>query len=305
MDDQPSNKKFVPKLPEENHNVTDIHPLKDFAGSITLLLIALGIFIFFFGRITKIAVSYIDFETERNIFLSDDKEKQDESNRKNGFHDSKNANKYLKNLVSTLVVEKYPHYESLEVLYMCEKAPNAFAYPGGLIIVTSGLLKRIASEDALAFVLAHEVGHFHNRHHLKRISRQVMWGIVLSLVGSSGAIEEILATSGGLLSLSYSRDAEREADDFAKVALQDRYSIRKAAEFFDVIEEYRKSESFSMSVPSFLSTHPDSEERKQGMLNFDDSQSRDAKLIPREIKAEIADYCLDKEDISIWDKKKK
>ncbi|MCA9771470.1 MAG: M48 family metallopeptidase, partial [Myxococcales bacterium] len=59
--------------------------------------------------------------------------------------------------------------------------PNAMAMPGGRILVTQGLLDRVESENELASVLGHELGHFHGRDHLRGLGRSA--GIALLSVG--------------------------------------------------------------------------------------------------------------------------
>ena len=61
-------------------------------------------------------------------------------------------------------------------------APNAMALPGGLIVVTQGLLDQVESENELAFVLGHELGHFRNRDHLRALGRGIMISLFLAVV---------------------------------------------------------------------------------------------------------------------------
>jgi len=76
--------------------------------------------------------------------------------------------------------------------YVSAPEPNAFALPGGRIVLTRGLLESLEEETAIAFVLAHELGHFAGRDHLQRLGRQIGFGAGLAiLTGGSGG--------GGLL----------------------------------------------------------------------------------------------------------
>ncbi len=56
-------------------------------------------------------------------------------------------------------------------LLLKEKRPNAFAMPGGTTGLITGLLETLDNEIELAFVIAHELGHFHNRDHLSGLGR--------------------------------------------------------------------------------------------------------------------------------------
>ncbi|MGD9505335.1 MAG: M48 family metalloprotease [Syntrophobacteraceae bacterium] len=106
---------------------------------------------------------------------------------------------------------------------------NAFAAPGGLILVTRGMLKCCKSEDELAAVLAHEIGHVQGRHGLRAI-RQDRLTSALTILATEGAknfggpqLAELTKTFEGsvsdvtstLMNNGYSRQLEREADQSA------------------------------------------------------------------------------------------
>lgn len=92
--------------------------------------------------------------------------------------------------------------------------PNAFALPGGWVVVTTGLLDRIHTENELAFVLGHELGHFRNRDHLRGLGRGVAWGIVSAALGlGEGAASALARVAGGLSNRHFDRDQESEADE--------------------------------------------------------------------------------------------
>lgn len=94
--------------------------------------------------------------------------------------------------------------------------PNAFALPGGDIVITDALLTLLADEpDAVMTVLAHELGHVHHRHGLRLMLRAGAVGIVTSvIVGDFSAL--LAAAPAVLASNAYSRDNEREADLYGR-----------------------------------------------------------------------------------------
>lgn len=139
---------------------------------------------------------------------------------------------------------------------------NAFALPGGRIIATDELLA-LASDAALAGVLAHEIGHVVERHGLKRIFRAAGLAAVVALL--TGDVSGILEDSAGipalLLDLSYSRRFEREADDYAVALMrQAGYDPRALAEF---LEQIAGDCGAGCEAPAWLSTHPLSAERAE------------------------------------------
>jgi len=98
--------------------------------------------------------------------------------------------------------------------------PNAFALPGGTIVVTDELLQRLADRDDLVMgVLAHEFGHVRHRHGMRLLVQTTLLGAATSV--AFGDFSTLLASLPALLGqLGYSRDFEREADDEAIVVLR-------------------------------------------------------------------------------------
>ena len=92
--------------------------------------------------------------------------------------------------------------------------PNALALPGGRIVVTDELVELASNDDALIGVLAHEVGHVDRRHSLRTLVQGVAVGSVISRwLGDVSTVVASVSTT--LATLRYSRDFEREADDYA------------------------------------------------------------------------------------------
>ena len=140
------------------------------------------------------------------------------------------------------------------------RMPNALALPGGIVIFTSGILRMAPNPDAIAGVLAHEVGHVVNRDGLRQFLRAAgTAGLFSILVGdvTGGALIAIL--SDQLLSASYSRGAERQADAFAiEHLVQAGVSTEPMAQLF---ERFASLEPDSPAFASHISTHPDTAER--------------------------------------------
>ena len=139
--------------------------------------------------------------------------------------------------------------------------PNALALPDGTIIVTDALLKLI-DDEAVIGVLGHELGHVRHQHGLRLIYRSVGFFVMIQLVAGDvgGIFEDALLQGAGILTLSYNRDFERQADDYSVTLMQragrDPLAITN---FFEKIIE--KIESKNSIFPDWLSTHPNSEER--------------------------------------------
>jgi len=188
--------------------------------------------------------------------------------------------KQVDKILSQLI--KHPSVPKLnyKIFVIQDDDINAFAFPGGNIGVTSGLLSALEVSDevedgqkdnlALAFVIGHELGHFKYRHHLKGLSRTISVGLAFALLtGNSGDLSLInnLLT---LLELNHSQKQETESDLFAAELVFDTYGSTKNIEKLFVVLKEKNSENENFS---FLSTHPSSESRINQLLNYSVSLS--------------------------------
>jgi Zn-dependent protease with chaperone function len=137
--------------------------------------------------------------------------------------------------------------------------PNAFALPGGTIVLTDTLAEQLSGDlDALSGVLAHELGHVARDHSTQALIKAGALGALgAALIGDYSAV---LAGAPALIGqLHYSREAERQADQFARDRLCEQgVDPRRLAAFFDKM--LREKES-ALSMPAFLSSHPPSNAR--------------------------------------------
>jgi len=137
---------------------------------------------------------------------------------------------------------------------------NAFALPGGNVFLTDQLVELAPDDDALAGVMAHEIGHVENRHLMRQIISGTVIGAVSTLIAgdASGLMAGLPAT---LANLSYSRDMERQADRYA-VDLLKRRGI-PVGPFATLLERLQASHEAGQSPgwASYLATHPDTAER--------------------------------------------
>jgi Zn-dependent protease with chaperone function len=148
------------------------------------------------------------------------------------------------------------------------KMVNAVALPGGYVVVLRGLLDFVEDPDELAAVLAHETAHITERHALQIWIERSIVGFFTDLVFTGGTVEVAGGTAALLLSQSYSRQAEREADALAMARLNaaeidsrgfGRFFARMEGEMGDVPE-----------MLMLLSSHPPHAERQR----LADSQGR-------------------------------
>ncbi|MFT3802562.1 MAG: M48 family metallopeptidase [Burkholderiaceae bacterium] len=135
---------------------------------------------------------------------------------------------------------------------------NAYALPGGRIVVTDQMVLRAGDGDALMGVLAHELGHVADRHTLRTLIQGAAVSAVFStFFGDASALAA--AIPGALVTLEYSRDFERDADDYAVRAL-------KAAKLpvepmIALLRTFSDDDANAPQHRRFLSAHPVGDER--------------------------------------------
>jgi len=106
---------------------------------------------------------------------------------------------------------------------------NAISLPGGFIYVTRGMLGFVTSDDELAFVLAHEVAHVNQRHHVAILERSFFLSIVITLLfGGDPTAGQVANFVGTLINRGFGRGAEFEADKVG-VGLAHRAAFRADA----------------------------------------------------------------------------
>ena len=136
---------------------------------------------------------------------------------------------------------------------------NAMALPGGLIIVTSGLLDRAESENEIAFVLGHEIGHFSNRDHIRALGRGIVLSIFLAAIGGTDGIGNIGLTISDLTLRGFSRKQESDADKFGLQLVFEEYGhVADSWRFFERIDG---ADDPGIDLAAYLSTHPSPDNR--------------------------------------------
>ncbi len=183
-------------------------------------------------------------------------------------YQNKKANAYINLLGQTLAkASDMPEtFNGYHFLILDSNEINAFATPGGLIFITRGMLKCCRNEDALAAVLAHEIGHVQFKHGLQAIKKSRITSALI-ILGAEGAktfgkedlasltatfedsISDITAT---LVNNGYSRKFERQADTAAVTILKRiSYDPNGLVDMLKVMDKKLKPGS-----PDFAKTHP-------------------------------------------------
>jgi len=227
--------------------------------TLCLLLIVSGFGFFFAGC----QVNPVTGENEFNLY-SVEQQKQMGA-------DSKQVEKELGQSVKDPQLQNYMDTVGQRIVRICHtpsegfiykaidhKSVNAFALPGGYIYITTGLLKVLNSEAQLAGILAHETAHVTCRHSAVTMSRDLVIGAGLNVLGSeAGAAARVANIVAQLEGMSYSREHEKQADE---IGLD--YLVKAGYTPYGMIEamEILQNQSGTRTI-EFFSTHPNPENR--------------------------------------------
>jgi Zn-dependent protease with chaperone function len=176
----------------------------------------------------------------------------------------------LAKMVARLTETTPTDYE-LNVVVMRHEMVNAFAAPGGQVVLVEGLIKQAKGPDEVAAVLGHEIGHVE--------ARDATRG-ALRAAGSAGLLSMVLGDFAGgtaavviaeyTLNASYTREAEAEADTYARSMLDGaNISTSGMSDFFGSLDDL---ESQMPDLPIYLSSHPDTGERADKAADFAQTQ---------------------------------
>ncbi|MDO6526309.1 M48 family metallopeptidase [Motilimonas sp. 1_MG-2023] len=147
---------------------------------------------------------------------------------------------------------------------------NAIALPNGILVFTDELIN-ITTEQELLAVLGHELGHVEHKHGLQALIRSSLLLFVYTLItgDAAGASSSIAALPTLLLEQGYSRDFEREADDYAMAFLK-QHNIPRTALMGALNKIYQAHEiDKQASLSDYLSSHPAPKERLERLQAVD------------------------------------
>lgn len=160
-----------------------------------------------------------------------------------------NINKFYSNL-------KVNTDYKINITVVKSEVKNAFALPGGEIVVFGAILDSMTSYSELVALLGHEVGHIEKRHTLKMIFKNLSNYIIISAVFSdiSGVLAVIVQNATMIEQLSYNREVEGESDEFGfEVLVNNKVNPEGMVMLFEQLKDDKHSGG---EVPEFLLTHP-------------------------------------------------
>lgn len=242
--------KFTAREIEGNVNVSSTKPIAEFAwlaGELVLLVV--GVYLLL-GLVTDLTAARIPVTAENWLG----------SRALASFHGSANPalDRRLQELISRLPADSPLRRYRFSVHLMESDTVNAAALPGGHILVFSGLVRKVRSENELAMVLAHELGHYVHRDHIRGLGRGLGVAVAAQLLmGTDSSGTEFVSRLTLPLFARYSQAQEQAADAFAVDLIQARFGhAGGASDFFSrLANEEGKSRSY------ILASHPRPQDR--------------------------------------------
>jgi predicted Zn-dependent protease len=183
-----------------------------------------------------------------------------------GFYREKALEDYVQGVGTRIA--RVSHRPNLTYRYrvLNSSVPNAFALPGGYIVINRGLLVNLKSEAELAAVLGHETGHVTAKHSLAGYQRAMAANLLLAGVsvaaGGKTGVMQLSTVTASLIENGFSRDQEREADWLGiDYMVKAGYSPEGAVKLQEYFYEQLEGKKNPLFVEGLFRTHPFSRER--------------------------------------------
>lgn len=193
----------------------------------------------------------------------------------------------LRQLAAPLLLGRTNATDRFTLLVTASRQVNAAALPGGFIVLHRGLLERARSAEEVQGVLAHEMAHILKRHGMLQLAQHAGLGLVVQqLQGNESRLRDaLIRDSGQLLTLKFSRDHERAADDLGWELLEQAgIDPGGMVSFFASLKAEAEVQGSARGTATLLSTHPAPQER------LDRLQLRLATMSPREFKSFAGEF---------------
>ena len=181
----------------------------------------------------------------------------------------------IKQICATNHIDK----EKIKVHILDKDEINAFALPNGHLVIYSGLILKADNQDELTGVVCHEIAHIEQNHVMKKLIKEIGLSVLISISTGGSGTEVIKETVKMLSSSSFDRALEKEADLKAVEYLVN--ANVNPEPFANFLYKLSANEQESMKYLTWISTHPDSKERAEYIIE----QIKGAKKVCKPILA--------------------
>lgn len=179
----------------------------------------------------------------------------------------------LQRLVDRLVGEAGPGGRAIRVRVVDSPVVNAFALPGGRVLLLRGMIDFVDDAEQLAGVVAHEIGHVAHRHPSELMFKAATASALIGLVvGDVAGGTVVAALAQRIVASGYGREAEREADRFA-LGLLERAGIDPSG-LARLFAKLAAREGESAGTLQFLSTHPSTRRRARELARAERPEAK-------------------------------
>lgn len=200
-----------------------------------------------------------------------------------GIIQDKSLNQYLGQVGNSLAAQSHRKDMPYDFHVVNANYVNAYAFPGGSIAVTRGILVNLDNEAELAALLGHELGHVNARHTAARMSKGTLLNVALAgtnmVLGDSslsGIADQLGQLGGAALLAHYSRDDERQADALGmEYMVKGLYTPNGMVGLMELLLSLSKHNPSTIEM--MFSTHPMSQERYNTTSQLAESRWRFAR----------------------------
>jgi predicted Zn-dependent protease len=252
----------------------DHRPLRGFALSlVAFTALALAAYACAVNPVTgRSELSLVSFSPEEEVALGA-KAYGPAVQQQGGFYRDNALEAYVQGVGMRLAGVSHRPDLSYRYRVLNSSVPNAFALPGGFIVINRGLLVGLKSEAELAAVLGHETGHVTAKHSLAGYQRALASNVLLAGVsiatGGSTGLMELSGITASLVNNGFSREQEREADwlgiDYmVKAGYNPEGAVQLQEYFYKELEGGRNP----MFLEGIFRTHPVSKERLENARGY-------------------------------------
>jgi Zn-dependent protease with chaperone function len=244
------------KLPDDSVNIPKENILLQATKLAFSLLIIVAVLYAFMVMLVNLIVANITPEQEKELlsYIAFD------------INISNEKSAYLTEIKDKLTACTDIPYD-VEIFVSSEEIANAYALPGGVIHITKGMLSELKTQNELAFIIGHELGHFKNKDHLKGLGHSLVLLSLALLIDDDYSILGHTLSAGGA---KYSQSAELHSDKVGLELLNCAYgSVTDATKTFERMGEGHDDWEF------FLASHPNFDTRVEKMKEMIEKENMD------------------------------